>query len=108
MTNKGKKEYEQEYKDEFHEAKEIKATSPESARQQFEAQATSDFDREADYGKSSKVNKVVVTGVSLASSYSASSEADVQMKAVKFPKYHFIPSDDQLLKMRASAFLSSS
>ena len=41
---------------------------------------------------------MVVTGVTPASSYSASSEADVQMKGVKFPKYHFIPSDDQLLK----------
>ena len=91
VTNKGTVNYDKEYKDEHQEAKEIRATSPEAAKQQFQAEASSDFSREANDGKSTAVDKVEETGVTLSSSYVAKSEADVQMKAVKFPQVSLHP-----------------
>jgi len=96
-TNKGRKEYDKEYHDEFQEAKEIRARSDTKAREIFEALARDDFGVDG-YSKKTHVDRVVITSTTLSTTYTAKSEADVQMKAVKFPKYHFIPSDDKLLK----------
>lgn len=50
------------------------------------------------YCKGVTVISAVVSSVTLSSSFTACSEADVQMKAVKFPKCHLIPADDKLLQ----------
>ena len=75
----------------------VKARSVEAAEAIFKATATHDFELKG-YSKEVVVNDVDIFSVLDAATYKAKSEGDVLMKAVKYPKYHFIPSDDKLLE----------
>ena len=97
-TNKGTVEYPKEFKEEYPEGKEVRARSLEAAKQMFVAQATADFDTDRGYWKTVHVNSVEITSATPITAYKAVDKGDVMMKAVKFPKYHFIPSDDKLLE----------
>jgi len=95
-TNKGTKTYDKEYRDEFPEAKEVRANSLEAAKKLFIQQATADFESN-EYSKLTVVEGVDIVSTTPLTAYKKGDQGDTLMKAVKFPKYDFIPSDDKLL-----------
>ena len=95
-TNQEAKKVVINHKDSYKDAKQIKARSEAEARKMFDAMATQDFELKG-YSKDVVVNDVDFFSVVDAATYKAGKEGDVLMKAVKLPKYHFIPSDDKLL-----------
>ena len=95
-TNKGTKTYDKEYRDEFPEAKEVRANSLEAAKKLFIQQATSDFESN-EYSKLTVVEGVDIVSSTPLTAYKAADKADTWMKVAKFPNYDFIPSDDKLL-----------
>ena len=96
-TNKTVKQYDKEYHDKLVTAKTIVAIDEEAAKRQFRDLIHIEMSLEH-YSKVTKVAGIDITQVKKITDYNPKAEADTNMKAATFPKYHFIPSDDKHLE----------